>query len=508
MNLGMQLGTNVKLEQALTAQMLQSVQILQMTTQDLELAVKQELNENPLLEMDENEAEEMSTEDTPEEEKYLESDESDDAEAGMLNDNSKEIDWEEFFNEGFANAESPLKDLNVPDYEEEEWKNQTKDTISVQDKLYAQVRDWKRPQEILDIVFYLIDSLDEQGYLKSAQKRDTTLPAKKNSNVFIQEAEAVIDGNLDLKEATEQVQEAFHILHSLEPKGIGARNLQECLLIQAYAIPNFSPLAIQILENHFDDLKALKYAQIAKDLNVEQSEVLNAVQALSVLSPHPGILINDAPVSFIAPDLEVIEEKSGCFKAVLKKESKFLSRLKINQTYKRLLLDKRTSKKDKEFIREKLNKANMFIHCVGNRETTMERVMQKIIEFQPEFFLKGKGFLRPMLLSEVADALNLNLSTISRVVNGKYVETKYGVFELKQFFSVAVKQQDGKDLSAKNIIDTLKEIIDNEDKKHPFSDQALVEELAKKGIKIARRTVTKYREENLKILSTRHRKVL
>ena len=207
------------------------------------------------------------------------------------------------------------------------------------------------------------------------------------------------------------------------------------------------------------------------------------------------------------PDLEILEESPGVYKASLLRSAKFYHRLKISNTYKSYLKESPT-KEVKDFIRERLNKANNLIHCVGYRESTIERVMQKIIEFQPDFFAKGPTFLRPMMLQEVADALELNLSSVSRVVNGKYVETKYGVFELRSFFSLAVKQDGEEDLGVKQILHELKELIDAEIKKNPLSDQALSEALAEKGIKIARRTVAKYRENNLKILPARLRKLM
>lgn len=505
MDLNLQLGTRLKQEQTLSAQMLQSVNILQMNSLELETAIKQEIEVNPLLETVEpgESAEETFDGDGAEQPGALESDDSDGVEAGML-ETQASIDWDSLFKEGFAGSERPLKDLNAPDPEDEEWRNQTKSVASLQEKLMEQLRGWKRPPRIVAIVEYLIDSLDDRGYLTS-QSVEGAAPAV-SENPDIREAEAVISGELELEKASLAVQEAFHVLHSFSPRGIGARNLRECLLIQAYAVPDFSELAIKILEGHFEELKALRYPQIAKELGVSTDEVQAAVRSLSSLSPHPGLLINDVPVPYIAPDLEVVEDVPGHFRAVLKRESRFRGRLRINQTYRRLLMSDKTSKADKDFIRERLNKANSFIHCVSHRESTMEAVMQKIIEFQPEFFSKGPEFLRPMILQEIADALDLNLSTISRVVNGKYVETKYGVYELKQFFSAAVRQENGEDISSKRIIDALKKLIEGEDKTKPYSDQALSEMLSKMGMKVARRTVAKYREENLKILSARYRK--
>lgn len=504
MAMNMQLGVNAKLEQNLSVQMLQSIGVLQMTTQELELAIKQEIEVNPMLEM--ADSDDDFGEDFEDEDYTRESDDSDGAEAGMINERS-DINWDEYFEAGFGDYERPIKDLNQPDPEETEWKNQTKSSLNLQDKLLQQLREWKRPPEIKKLVAYLINSLDDRGYLQNTTQANIIGQSDSFKSPAILEAEDVIEGKLELENASYDVQEAFHVLHSLSPRGIGARNLRECLLIQAYSIPDFSPLAIKILEDHFEDLKALHYSTIAKAMDVSVDEVQAAVRRLSALSPHPGYLISDAPVAYVTPDLEVVEERNGQFRAILKRESRFSNRLRINQTYKRLLLDARTSKKDKEFIRERLNKANMFISNITHRETTLERVMNAIIKLQPDFFKLGPDHLRPMIQQEIADALDLkSISSISRTVNGKFVETSYGVFELRSFFTNAVMQEDGEDLSQQKILNALKELIDNEDKSKPLSDDALAKALEGRGITIARRTVAKYRENNLKILSARLRK--
>lgn len=506
MSIGMQLGVNAKLEQNLSAQMLQSIGVLQMTTQELELAVKQEIEVNPLLEIADPD-DHFDDDDIP---SYSdrESDDSDNAEAGMLEERSQDINWDDYFQEGFGDYDRPLKDLNQPDPEETEWKNQTRSTLNLQDKLLEQLRDWKRPPEIIKLVTYLIDSLDDKGYLQNSSQVNIVGQADISKTREITEIEEIIDGKLELENSSYNVQEAFHVLQSMTPRGIGARNLRECLLIQAYSIPDFSPLAIRILEDYFEDLKALRYSVIAKSLNVSTEEVQIAVRKLSILSPHPGYLINDVPVSYVTPDLEVVEDRPGEFKAVLKRESRFSNKLRINQTYRQLLLDSRTSKSDKEFIRERLNKANMFISNISHRESTLERVMNAIIKQQPDFFKIGPDHLRPMVQQEIADMLDLkNVSSVSRAVNGKFVETKYGIFELRSFFTNAVTQEDGEDLSQQKILNALKELIDAEDKSKPLSDDALAKALEEQGIKIARRTVAKYRENNLKILSARFRKV-
>lgn len=523
MNLGMQLNQGVRLEQNLSPQMLQSITILQMNTLDLETAIKQETEQNPLLELtdtEEKNEEDVSSEDYTEE--NIESNpDAEDMETGLIDDpDEKLIDWDKYFEEGFVDAERPLKDLNAPDPEEEEWSLQPTESQSMQDFLKNQLRSWKRPERIVVIVEYLIDCLDDKGYVQTALAQDvSSLKIRSgfkeveeispeylaSSNPDILEAEEVLQNKKELDKASFVVREAFHILQSLSPRGIGARNLQECLLIQAYSIPDFSALAIKILEKYFEALKTLRYGAIAKELNVTTDEVQIAVQELSKLSPHPGVLINNSSIQMIVPDMSVIEEKPGVFKVIMK-DIPIRSRLRINQTYKRLLMNPSTSKKDKEYIRDKLNSANSFLRSVDNRQSTIELVMKAIIQRQTDFFVKGPEYLHPMILQTIADDIQRDPSTVNRVTNGKYVETAYGVYELKQFFTNGLRQDDGSDMSSARILNLIKELVENEDRKKPLSDQALTNALEEKGIRIARRTVAKYREEELKILPARLRK--
>lgn len=523
MNLGMQLNQGVRLEQTLSPQMLQSITILQMNTLDLETAIKQETEQNPLLELADTEEKDEAdslVEDYPEDYSDVNSD-SDDVETGLIDDpDEKLIDWDKYFEEGFVDADRPLKDLNVPDPEEEEWIRQPTESQSMQDFLKNQLRSWNRPERIVVVVEYLIDCLDEKGYVQSALAQDvSTLQVRSgfkeveeispeylaSSNPDILEAEEVLQNKKELEEASFFVREAFHILQSLSPRGIGARNLRECLLIQAYSLPDFSLLAIRILEKHFESLKTLRYGVIAKELDVTTEEVQGAVQELSKLSPHPGVQISNSSIQMIVPDMSVVEEKPGVFKVIVK-EAPFRSRLRINQTYRKLLMNSSTSKKDKEYIREKLNAANSFLRSVDNRQSTIELVMNAILKRQMDFFIKGPEYLHPMILQTIADDIQRDPSTVNRVTNGKYVETPYGIYELKQFFTNGLKQDDGSDLSSARILNAIKELIENEDRKKPLSDQALTNALEEKGIRIARRTVAKYREEELKILPARLRK--
>ena len=226
--------------------------------------------------------------------------------------------------------------------------------------------------------------------------------------------------------------------------------------------------------------------------------------SLSRLAPHPGLQISASPTQVKAADMSVVFKNGRyeveCFKPPVQK------RLRINKTYAKMLDNKGLSKSDRDYIQSNLVKANDFIKSLDNRFSTMEQVMRAIVKHQRDFFKKGPAFLKPMILQDIADEVGRDLSTISRVTNGKYVETPYGIFELKQFFTSGVKQAADEVVGSAQILDAIKALVDSEDKKKPLSDQAIAEALLAQGIRVARRTVAKYREEELKILPARFRK--
>ncbi len=502
MDLGIQLRQGLKLEQNLSPQMLQSIKMLQMNSLELETAINQELELNPLLEADESTDSRLESIDTPVREN--EGRDGDDNSHELMEPGSENsIDWEQYLEDGFRNAEAPYKDLGGRDPDEELRPEPTRD-LSMQEVLKNQLREWKRPPRIVKIVEYLIDCVDDDGFLASA---DRNLIPNENvqelQNPDFAEVEEILQKKKNLEDASYPVQEAFHVLQSFSPPGIGARDLRECFLIQAYRIPDFSPIAIRILENYYNELKDLRYAAIAKAMNISTEDVQKSVRELSCLSPHPGTQINNVPTQVVVPDMEVIETEPGNFKVVMRREH--IPRLHINETYRKLLHSQTASKKDKDYVREKLNAANAFIKSIDNRHSTIELVMNAILAKQRDFFTKGPENLKPMILQDIADEIHRDPSTVNRATNGKYVETPFGIYELKQFFSSGVVQGDGSSIGSAKILDAIKNLVAEEKKSSPLSDQAIAEALEKQGMKVARRTVAKYREE-LKILPARLRK--
>lgn len=546
MDIGVQLGQGQRLEQALSPQLLQSVSILQKTSQELEVAIKEEVEANPLLEIDEASSEDVSYEEIAEEAASMENPKIDDdytdgvdpreyergdledsatVDTGMLDDaTNADLDWGSYLNDGYSDTDAPFKDLNAsPKNQDEEWDRPIKDTdMSLQDKLKNQLREWNGTRELQEqlreagcsdarfrsLVEYLINSLDENGFVQGTQAGGTIARAMAKDD-FIVEIESILSKELELEKSSLPVREAFHVLQSFEPRGIGARDLRECFLIQAYAIPGFPPLSIKILEDHYDDLFALRYAKIAKDMGISTDSVQMTVASLSQLTPHPGLQMSGAPTQMITPDMCVVEKKGRLEVEVFK--PKIQKGLRINKTYVNMLQSNVLTKKDRDFITEKVKRAKEFMTAVENRSSTMELVMKSIVKRQKDFFQKGPAALKPMVLQEIADDIGRDVSTVNRVTNGKYVETPFGVFELKDFFTSGVKQGGSSDadvVGSAQILDAIKSLVDSENKKKPLSDQAIADKLLEQGIKVARRTVAKYREEELKILPARLRKIV
>ena len=543
MNLGMQANIGQTQEQTLSPALLQSVKMLQKTSQELETAIKEEVEVNPLLEVDDGDFDdqEVPVDKDPEELDPRANDSSEfpddiedmargslddtaDVDSSYLDGDSTDVNWDSYLGDGTSYDDAPFNDLNSgakdPD---EDWDRPIKDVgKSLQEQLEDQLRLWNGTRELQEqlqengvteehfrkLVQYLINSINDDGFLcDSSREGESEAMVVQSDDKYIDEIERVLRGELKLEDASLPVREAVHVLQSFKPSGIGARDQRECFLIQAYAIPNFPSLAIRILEKEYENLLQLRYAKIAKALNVSADEVKTAVASLSRLRPHPGFQLSHSYSHIINADLKVVEKKGNyeviCFKTKMQKS------LRINQTYKAILTDPSASKQDKEYVKAQLAKATDLIKAVDNRFSTIELVMRAIVKRQRGFFENGPAFLKPMILQDVADDVHLAVSTVQRATDQKYVETPYGMYELKQFFTSGVKQgssPDAEEVGSAQIIDAIKTLIDEEDKSSPLSDQDISDELLKQGIKVARRTVAKYREKELKILPKNQRK--
>lgn len=543
MNLGMQANIGQTQEQTLSPALLQSVKMLQKTSQELETAIKEEAEVNPLLEIDDGDFDDLPPVDKDPEEMDPRAEESEefpedieDMARGSLDDtaevdgsyldsdSSSDMNWDSYLGDGTSYDDAPFKDLNAGSKDpDEDWDRPIKDVgKSLQEQLEDQLRFWNGTGELQEqlkecgvtdehfrkLVRYLINSINDDGFLCDANRdSDSEVVMVKSDDKYIDEIERILRRELSLEDASLPVREAIHVLQSFKPAGIGARDQRECFLIQAYAIPNFPSLAIEILEQEYENLLQLRYPKIAKALDVSVEEVKAAIASLSRLRPHPGFQLSHSFSHIINADLKVVEKKGNyevvCFKTKMQKS------LRINQTYKAILTDPSASKQDKEYVKTQLAKATDLIKAVDNRFSTIELVMRAIVKRQRGFFENGPAFLKPMILQDVADDVHMAVSTVQRATDQKYVETPYGIYELKQFFTNGIKQgssPDSEEVGSAQVIAAIKALIDEEDKSSPLSDQDISDELLKQGIKVARRTVAKYREKELKILPKNQRK--
>ncbi len=454
----------LKQQLVMTPKMQQALKLLQLPVQQLAQTLKAEMISNPLLE-------EVSEEPVIEEV---------DPEIERKNDEEFEK-WEEYFKSqaddatdyGYARASHEAREEYVRDQPA---------TRSLQDHLIEQLRVQSRPEVELQIGEYIIYNLDDNGLLDM-----TTEEIAEKLNQPPELVERV------LREAVQ----------TLEPAGVGARSLQECLFVQLRAAGQEGSLAWKIVENHMADLERHKFQQIARALKVPLEQVREAVADISALEPRPGQIYSATGARSVIPDL-IVERVDGEYEIHL--NDRELPRLRVSNAYRKLLgRGNGTSKETKEYVVEKLNSANWLIKTIEQRRQTMLKVMNHIVKVQRDFLDRGIAHMKPLTLADVAEAIGMHESTVSRVTNGKYVQTPRGVFELKFFFGSSLESDGGSDVSSKAVRDRILHLIRNEDPANPLSDQAIADELKREGLKIARRTVAKYREQ-LKILSRRYRK--
>jgi RNA polymerase sigma-54 factor len=288
---------------------------------------------------------------------------------------------------------------------------------------------------------------------------------------------------------TQFVEEVLAKVQEFDPPGVAARNLQECLLLQARHVGADDELVLGIITKHLHNLEKRNYAAIAKDLNQPLEEVYEATKAVLLFDPKPGRAYTDEESNYITPDVHI--QKVGDKYFVVANDDG-LPKLKISDFY-RIALGK--GPKAREYIQERLRSAQWLIRSIQQRQRTIVRVTESILRFQREFFEKGSAYLKPLILRDVADDIGMHESTVSRVTTNKYVHTPQGIFELKYFFNSGITRSDGDDLASEAVKLKIKQIVSNEDPKHPHSDQRIVELLRDQNIEIARRTVAKYREQ-------------
>ncbi len=449
------------LKQTLSPQQIQMIKLLELPTVQLEQRIKQEIEENIALE----EAEWVDEENEP-----------------------KEISVEEYLRED----DTPAYKMRMNNYSRDDKQRPVYLTEgrSLQEYLVEQLGYRNLSEREMRLTVYLVGSIDEDGYLR-------------------RELESVADDiafTLGIETTAEELERLLAVIHELEPAGVGARNLQECLLLQLRQLQmNSRPrrLARKILTNHFEEFVKKHYERLIARLQVSEEEFRDAISEIKRLSPKPGNLYAEGGTNttpYIIPDF-LLDYQDGHFQLAL--NSYNVPEVKINRRYVEMMRDMvqpngRVREEDREalqFVKNKIDSAKWFISAIKQRHDTLMRTMQTILDYQQEYFRTGdRSKLRPMILKDIADRTGLDVSTISRVVNSKYVQTQFGIILLKSLFSEAMQTASGEEVSSYEIKTLLQRCIDEEDKRHPLTDETLMNLLNERGYCIARRTVAKYRE--------------
>ena len=468
------LSLQQKLLQKLSPQQIQVIKLLEIPTLQLEQRIKKELEENPVLELEQDGQE-------PEEDNEIR----DDAEPDT------DVDKDEFTFDDYYD-----EDEDIPSYKLNT-NNYSKDDVYVDipfsvgttfhEFLYEQLGMVKLTEEERQLAEYIIGNIDDDGYLRRE------LIAISDDLAF----------NMNMEISEDELYKILKIVQDFDPPGVGARDLRECLLIQlAKRNGDEEHTAYKIVHHFFDEFTKKHYPKIQAKLELTDKELKDAIDSILKLNPKPGSSYNN-PLNksneHIVPDF-ILENIDG--ELILSLNQRNVPELKINETYLGMLraLGENHKNKNKrealQFVKEKLDSAKWFIDALQQRQTTMLQTMSEIINFQHEYFQDGdETKLRPMILKDIAERTNLDISTISRVSNSKYIQTHFGIYPLKYFFSEGLQKDDGEEVSTREIKMILQECIGNEDKKKPLTDDKLALILKKKTYNIARRTVAKYREQ-------------
>jgi len=452
----------------MTPQLQQAIKMLQLSSFELLDRIEQELEENPALEIEERQGDFFSSMD------------------GTLELRQKIDEKNTRYDEGLED-EYFFGDRSFTQPGEKTGEDKKREFIegtiyreeTLKEHLRFQLHLLKVEDEELQIAEALISYIDIMGYL--------SVPLE--------------DISKEIEKPVQKVESALKVIQSLDPPGVGARDIKECLLIQLRTRGNY-PLAEKIIKNHLNDVKLNKLDEIAKRLKVPLKKVQEAFSIISRLEPYPGRQFFSEEIRYIIPDV-IVEKRDGNFEII--SNSSIFPRLRVNRYYAYLLKKKKQDKRIKEFISEKVQRAQNFIRSIEQREDTLLRVTRAILEEQRDFFEKGPKYLKPLTLRDVAQKVDLHESTVSRITSSKYVQTPFGVFQLKYFFSNPIQAHGAREYSSTSIKEIIRDIIQSEGMKKHLSDQQIADILAKRGIKIARRTVAKYRKE-LKILPSNLRR--
>lgn len=471
MAVGMKQSLNLSQTLRMTPQLQQAIKLLQLSRMELETAVRKELEENPILE----ELAEGPGEDAAGQQETLAPE---DGRAQVDQDPQKqdEFDWESYVDTNYK----PPQGTGSGNEEIMNYENLISTTQTLYDHLMWQMKNSGFNDEEQHLAGILISYIDDDGYIK--------VPLE-------QIAEDEGASKDDLESVLPFVQE-------FDPAGVGARDLKECLLVQAKHLQEDTHDLVNLISNHLKDLEKKNYEGIARTMGRQLEDVIEMTKIIYTMDPKPGRQFMSNDTVYVTPDVYVY--KVGDEYMVSLNEDG-LPRLRISNFYKNVLQGKSANNTTQEYIQEKLRSAVWLIKSIHQRQRTIYKVAESIVKHQRDFFDKGPAFIKPMILRDIANDIGMHESTVSRVTTAKYVHTPRGIFELKYFFNSGINTDDGDALASESVKLKIKELVSGEDPKSPLSDQKIVDLLKKDGIQIARRTVAKYRDV-LKILPSSKRK--
>ncbi len=532
MRTGLSQQTSMRQELRVNPRLYQAMDMLYMPMMDLQQHLKQELLGNPFLELLEPEEEEAGEAQAKEKEQEKEQQQKED-----------EVDWEEILLNGFEVGGGQREQYEELDYTEPV----TVERTTLADHLREQLRMLDLTPRQLLLAEEFLGNIGDDGYLAAtleeilqsvnvlvARHHEARMGGRPDADADESEfALADVEEDLgeeDLRTAATvradgapaappavdlshvppellytlaEAEEMLRLVQQLDPPGIGARDLRECLLLQLREAKDSASLTYRLVDEAFPDLIAHRWNDLAKRFAVEPGKVQAAADQLARFDPKPGLKYADRGESYVIPDL-VVEKIDGAYRVFLNDTG--MPRLRLSRAYQEVARDKKKlTPENREFIAQKMNSANWMIQAIEQRRQTMLKVMNFIVDRQREFFEKGVEYLKPLTLREVAEVINMHESTVSRVTNEKFVQTPRGVLPLKFFFSSALATASGEDASARSIRAKLQKMVQEEDPRRPLTDQQIVHLFQEQGIQIARRTVAKYRDQ-LGILPARMRK--
>ena len=466
---------NLRIEQTqkltMTSELVQAITILQYNSQELDEYIQEQLLANPVLEQNESEGSETFSQGTQEESLYEESNK----------DRLKEQDWKKLI-ENSTYGDNNYSNKNQNDEAGNNYEKAASNDLTLPENLMFQLQFALAESEERKIGRYIIESLDSNGYMTMK----------------------IADISAAINASEEKIEEVLAIIQGFEPAGVGARDIKECLLIQLVQLGIMSLEYDIIVNEHLDDIANNRYTNIAKKMKIDVAHAKELADKIRDLEPKPGRqFATQAETKYITPEI-FIEEVDGEY--VIKQNKGNEPQLLISSYYRGLL---KTAEKDsrlKEYLSDRLNSAVWLIKSIEQRENTIYSVAQSILKHQIDFFRYGKKHLKLLTLRDVAEEVGIHESTVSRAVNGKYLQCHRGLFELKYFFSTGVSSKNGEGIASNSVKEFIKEIIEGEDKSKPYSDEKIMLLLKEKGFNISRRTVAKYREAMCILTSSKRKR--